>query len=148
VCAIYFEDSASELERHLASQFPLASRTRDDSGLAEAVSNVLDRLHENPVSRELKLDIRATAFQQRVWNALAQIPVGETRSYSEVARSINAPSSTRAVARACAKNNLAVVIPCHRVVGSAGSLTGYRWGVSRKAKLLQVEKSADVRQTG
>jgi AraC family transcriptional regulator of adaptative response/methylated-DNA-[protein]-cysteine methyltransferase len=142
VCAIFFEDSASELERYLANQFPLASRTRDDGGLTDAVANVLDRLRENPVCRELKLDIRATAVQQRVWDALAEIPVGQTRTYSDVARSINAASSVRAVGRACAMNNVAVVIPCHRVVGAKGSLTGYRWGVERKEKLLELEKRA------
>jgi AraC family transcriptional regulator of adaptative response/methylated-DNA-[protein]-cysteine methyltransferase len=140
VCAIYFEDSEAALERHLADDFPLATRTRDDASLGEAVANVLDRLHENPVSRELKLDIRATAFQQRVWDALEKIPVGETRTYSEIAQTINAPASVRAVGRACAMNRVAVVIPCHRVVGRSGSLTGYRWGTDRKEKLLRLEK--------
>ncbi len=87
---------------------------------------------EHPVTHDLPLDIRATAFQLRVWQALRKIPRGETRSYAEVAREIGQPSAVRAVARACASNPVAVLIPCHRVVGSDGALTGYRWGVERK----------------
>ena len=88
----------------------------------------------------LPLDVQATAFQQRVWQELRKIPYGETRSYGEVARSIGRPTAVRAVARAIATNPVAIVVPCHRAIGSDGSLTGYRWGVSRKRKLLDGEK--------
>jgi AraC family transcriptional regulator of adaptative response/methylated-DNA-[protein]-cysteine methyltransferase len=87
----------------------------------------------------LQVDLRGTAFQLRVWQALRQIPRGETRSYSQLARQMGMPNATRAVARACATNRVAIVVPCHRVVGASGSLTGYRWGVERKRQLLEAE---------
>jgi AraC family transcriptional regulator of adaptative response/methylated-DNA-[protein]-cysteine methyltransferase len=87
------------------------------------------------------LDLRGTVFQLRVWQALRQIPRGETRSYSQLARDLGEPNATRAVARACATNRVALVVPCHRVVGASGSLTGYRWGVERKKQLLEAERS-------
>jgi AraC family transcriptional regulator of adaptative response/methylated-DNA-[protein]-cysteine methyltransferase len=95
---------------------------------------------EHPLAATFPLDVRATAFQQRVWKALQQIPRGETRSYSQVAQELGSPKSVRAVAGACAANPVAVIVPCHRVVGKNGSLTGYRWGVERKQKLLTAEK--------
>jgi AraC family transcriptional regulator of adaptative response/methylated-DNA-[protein]-cysteine methyltransferase len=101
---------------------------------------VLSRLSEHPAALDLPLDLRATAFQMRVWQALQCIPRGETRTYGEVACAIGQPTAVRAVARACATNPVAVVIPCHRVIGSNGKLTGYRWGVERKQKLLALEK--------
>jgi AraC family transcriptional regulator of adaptative response/methylated-DNA-[protein]-cysteine methyltransferase len=88
----------------------------------------------------MRLDLRGTVFQLRVWQALRQIPRGQTRSYSQLARELGEPKSTRAVARACALNRVAVVVPCHRVVGASGALTGYRWGVERKQALLASEK--------
>jgi AraC family transcriptional regulator of adaptative response/methylated-DNA-[protein]-cysteine methyltransferase len=87
-----------------------------------------------------RLDLRGTVFQLRVWNALRQIPRGETRTYSQLAREMGIPKSTRAVARACAVNRVAIVVPCHRVVGASGSLTGYRWGVDRKQQILEAER--------
>jgi AraC family transcriptional regulator of adaptative response/methylated-DNA-[protein]-cysteine methyltransferase len=89
----------------------------------------------------LQIDLRGTAFQLKVWQALRQIPHGETRSYSQLARELGDPKATRAVARACATNRVAIVVPCHRVVGANGSLTGYRWGVERKRMLLEAENS-------
>ncbi|HZU10881.1 MAG TPA: methylated-DNA--[protein]-cysteine S-methyltransferase, partial [Pseudacidobacterium sp.] len=91
---------------------------------------------------ELPLDVRATAFQRRVWEALRRIPRGQTRTYSQIAKEIGQPTAVRAVARACATNPVAVVVPCHRVIGSDGTLTGYRWGLERKKKLLELEQTA------
>jgi AraC family transcriptional regulator of adaptative response/methylated-DNA-[protein]-cysteine methyltransferase len=108
--------------------------------LAEHMAAVLAAMTEHPAAGDLPLDLRATAFQARVWQALRQIPRGQTRSYAEVARTIGQPSAVRAVARACATNPVAIAIPCHRVIGSDGSLTGYRWGAERKKKLLSMER--------
>jgi len=104
------------------------------------VSSILSALSAQKTLLDLPLDIRATAFQQKVWSALRQIPTGETRSYSEIASNLGEPSATRAVARACASNPVAVVIPCHRVVRESGDLAGYRWGVERKEELLRRER--------
>jgi AraC family transcriptional regulator, regulatory protein of adaptative response / methylated-DNA-[protein]-cysteine methyltransferase len=107
--------------------------------LAEAVAFVLSQLTEHPLAATFPLDVRATAFQQRVWKALQQIPRGETRSYSALARELGRPTAARAVAAACGANPVAMAIPCHRVIGQDGSLTGYRWGTERKRKLLAAE---------
>ena len=101
---------------------------------------ILAAMTEHPAAGDLPLDLRATAFQARVWQALREIPRGQTRSYAEVARAVGQPSAVRAVARACATNPVAIAVPCHRVIGSDGSLTGYRWGIERKKKLLAMEK--------
>ncbi len=140
LCAVGFGALESELEDDLRARFPRAELTRDDKALGEMVAEVLAHLGEHPVTRELPLDVRATAFQARVWKALQQIPRGETRSYAQVADAIGQPTAVRAVARACGSNPVAVVVPCHRVVGSDGSLTGYRWGIERKRKLLEAER--------
>ena len=103
------------------------------------VKQILAQMTEHPVALELPIDVRATAFQRRVWEALRQIPRGQTRTYSQIAQEIGQPTAVRAVARACATNPVAVVVPCHRVIGSDGTLTGYRWGVERKKKLLELE---------
>jgi AraC family transcriptional regulator of adaptative response/methylated-DNA-[protein]-cysteine methyltransferase len=142
VCAIAFGSLESELEDDLRTRFALAEITRDDAGVGTALRHVLSRLGEHPLAADLPLDIRATAFQKRVWTALQAIPRGETRSYAELAAEIGQPTAVRAVARACASNPVAVVIPCHRVIGSDGKLTGYRWGVERKKKLLEFERGA------
>jgi AraC family transcriptional regulator of adaptative response/methylated-DNA-[protein]-cysteine methyltransferase len=144
VCSIAFGDTAQALETQLRTQFAQATLTpdkdaQDKGSLNTAVANILSQLTEHPASLRLPLDVRATAFQQRVWQALQQIPRGQTRSYSEVARELGQPTAVRAVARACASNPVAVAVPCHRVVGSNGSLTGYRWGVERKRQLLALE---------
>jgi len=147
VCSIAFGDSAAELEDALRKNFCNATITRSpaNGALAEAIANILSQLSEHPAALTLPLDLRATAFQQRVWQALMQIPRGETRSYADIARALKAPRSVRAVARAIATNPIAIAIPCHRVIGKDGSLTGYRWGVQRKQQLLQLEKAEQKR---
>ncbi|MGC1872026.1 MAG: bifunctional DNA-binding transcriptional regulator/O6-methylguanine-DNA methyltransferase Ada [Acidobacteriaceae bacterium] len=142
LCAISFGLLESELEDDLASRFPLAELTRDHEGLGSVVRQVLSQLSEHPAALDLPLDVRATAFQKRVWTALQQIPRGETRTYSEIAKSLGQPTAARAVARACSQNPVAVVIPCHRVVGKSDHLTGYRWGVQRKQDLLALESNS------
>jgi AraC family transcriptional regulator, regulatory protein of adaptative response / methylated-DNA-[protein]-cysteine methyltransferase len=144
LCAVLFGSLESELEDELAARFPLSHRTRKEKELGPIVRQVLTQLSEHPVALELPFDVRATAFQRRVWEALRKIPRGETRSYGEIAREIGQPTAVRAVARACAQNPVAVVVPCHRVVGKNGALTGYRWGVERKEKLLALERKAEL----
>lgn len=141
VCSIAFGDSAYQVEMELRARFPHAEIevAEDDPLLNQGVRFVLAQLRSAPHELDLPLDLRATVFQQRVWKALREIPRGETRSYAEVAKSLGQPNATRAVARACATNPVAVVNPCHRVVGSNGKLTGYRWGVERKRHLLAIE---------
>jgi AraC family transcriptional regulator of adaptative response/methylated-DNA-[protein]-cysteine methyltransferase len=138
VCSVMLGDEAGDLEQLLRQQFSAAQVVPD--ALAEHMAAVLAAMTEHPAAGDLPLDLRATAFQARVWQALRQIPRGQTRSYAEVARAIGQPSAVRAVARACATNPVAIAIPCHRVIGSDGSLTGYRWGTERKKKLLSMER--------
>jgi len=139
VSMVALGDDDRRLLRDLQAEYPAALLRRDDERLLPWVKKVLARI-EDPASRvELPLDLRATAFQRRVWEALRAIPSGETRSYAEVARSLGRPRAARAVARACATNPAAIVIPCHRVVGSDGRAGGYRWGRERKRALLQRE---------
>ncbi|MCU1224308.1 MAG: Ada repair protein and transcriptional regulator, AraC family [Edaphobacter sp.] len=143
ICSIAFGKGDAELVAGLRKQFNRAQllAARGNTGwLAEAVAFVTSQMTEHPLAATFPLDVRATAFQQRVWKALQQIPRGETRSYSQVAQELGSPKSVRAVAGACAANPVAVIVPCHRVVGKNGSLTGYRWGVERKQKLLTAEK--------
>ncbi len=142
ICAIQFADSDDELQRGLMREFPFAVRRRDDAALAEWKTSLARLIDGKKVPNSLPLDIRATAFQRRVWEHLQQIPRGETRSYSAVARKMGMPKATRAVARACATNPVAVAIPCHRVVREDGGLGGYRWGIGRKEQLLAMEKQA------
>jgi AraC family transcriptional regulator of adaptative response/methylated-DNA-[protein]-cysteine methyltransferase len=142
ICAIQFADSDAELQQGLMREFPFAVRKRDDEAMAQwklSLGRLIEGEETNP---SLPLDIRATAFQRKVWEHLQRIPRGETRSYSEVARKIGMPKATRAVARACATNPVAVAIPCHRVVRQGGELGGYRWGIERKEQLLAMEKEA------
>ena len=140
ICAIQFADSEEELVEGLKREFPFANRRRDDDGLRRWKEGLLQRLRGQKLNSSLPLDIQATAFQRRVWEYLQSIPYGATRSYSEVAKGIGEPRATRAVARACASNRLAVAIPCHRVVREDGGLGGYRWGVERKQALLELER--------
>ncbi|MHB1795272.1 MAG: bifunctional DNA-binding transcriptional regulator/O6-methylguanine-DNA methyltransferase Ada [Acidobacteriaceae bacterium] len=140
LCAISFGLLESELEDDLAARFPLSDLRRDQEGLGSVVRQVLSQMSEHPAALDLPLDVRATTFQKRVWAALQQIPRGETRSYGEIAHSLGQSTAARAVARACSQNPVAVVVPCHRVVGKSGQLTGYRWGLERKQKLLGMER--------
>lgn len=141
VCAIFLGDDPDALARDLQDRFPHAELIGGDAEFERLVAQVVGFLETPSLAPDLPLDIRGTAFQQRVWNALRQIPAGSTASYSEIAERIGQPNSVRAVARACGANTLAVAIPCHRVVRADGSLSGYRWGVERKHKLLRREQS-------
>ena len=141
ICAIQFADSDQQLQQGLMREFPFAVRRRDDAALAEWKTNVARLIGGQDAHPSLPLDIRATAFQRRVWEALQRIPRGETRSYSAMAKKIGMPKATRAVARACATNPVAIAIPCHRVVREDGELGGYRWGLERKEQLLAMEKA-------
>jgi AraC family transcriptional regulator, regulatory protein of adaptative response / methylated-DNA-[protein]-cysteine methyltransferase len=140
VCTVMLGDEPGALELLLRRQFPSAEIFPDATGMAEQVSSILGAMTDHPAAGDLPLDLRATAFQARVWQALRQIPRGETRSYADVARAIGQPKAVRAVARACASNPAAIAVPCHRVIGSDGGLTGYRWGIDRKKTLLELEK--------
>jgi len=141
VCSVMLGDQAAELERLLRQQFRSANVEPDATGLQQHTAAILAAMTDHPAAGELPLDVRATAFQARVWRALRRIPRGETRSYAELAKAIGQPTAVRAVARACATNPVAIAVPCHRVIGSDGSLTGYRWGVDRKKKLLALERN-------
>jgi AraC family transcriptional regulator of adaptative response/methylated-DNA-[protein]-cysteine methyltransferase len=140
VCAIQFARSDGELIEGLKREFPFAVRKPDQGGLQGWVETLLSTMTGHELNATLPLDIRATAFQRRVWTYLQSIPFGATRSYSQVAKAIGQPSASRAVARACATNPVAVAIPCHRVVREDGSISGYRWGVERKKALLEMEQ--------
>src|SRR3984885_9229278 len=140
VCAIQFAASDGELIEGLRHEFPFAQRKPDQGGLQDWVETLLSTMTGHESNSALPLDIRATAFQRRVWTYLQSIPFGATRSYSQVAKAIGQPSASRAVARACAANPVAVVIPCHRVVREDGGVSGYRWGVGRKKVLLEMEQ--------
>jgi AraC family transcriptional regulator of adaptative response/methylated-DNA-[protein]-cysteine methyltransferase len=159
LCSVRFGESDAALARDLRHEFSAAAITRNDRAL-EAVAQQVERLLEpgSPAralrtgvvaarvngavnAAQIPLDIQGTAFQQLVWKALRQIPRGKTRSYSDIAKTIGKPKAVRAVAGACASNPVAVVVPCHRVVGKNGSLAGYRWGVKRKAALLESEQA-------
>ena len=139
LCFVSLADSDRALERALGAEFPKAEPTRADQGMGRIVRDVLARLSGRAPHAELPLDIQATAFQRAVWQALQRIPAGQTVSYAELAKRIGRPKAVRAVASACASNNVAIVIPCHRVVRSDGGLGGYRWGVKRKQELLRAE---------
>jgi len=139
VCAILLGDDPAVLVRDLQDTFPRANLIGGDGEFEQLVAEVVGFVEAPAVGLDLPLDIRGTAFQQRVWQALREIPAGETVSYSEIARRIGSPKSVRAVAGACAANTLAVAIPCHRVVKQDGMLSGYRWGVERKRALLEKE---------
>jgi AraC family transcriptional regulator of adaptative response/methylated-DNA-[protein]-cysteine methyltransferase len=142
VCSVAMSGSAAELERVLAAEYPAATIEPEAGPLHEWTEQVLEHLSGRLPRIDLPLDVRATAFQWQVWTALASIPRGETRSYAQVAAAIGRPAAARAVARACASNPVALAIPCHRVVPSAGGIGGYRWGSKRKAALLQNEKDS------
>jgi AraC family transcriptional regulator of adaptative response/methylated-DNA-[protein]-cysteine methyltransferase len=140
VCAVVMGPSDGELKRSLSREYPKAVIVRRAGGLAAWTGRILAHLAGRRPRLDLPLDIQATAFQWQVWQALAAIPYGATRTYSEIAGAIGRPSAARAVARACASNPVAVAIPCHRVVPAAGGPGGYRWGTSRKRALLRRER--------
>ncbi len=142
VCAILLGDDPALLARDLQDRFPRATLIGADPEFERMVARVIGFVEAPGLGLDLPLDVRGTAFQQRVWQALREIPAGATASYSEIAGRIGAPKSVRAVASACAANPLAIAIPCHRVVRNDGGLSGYRWGVERKRELLQREAGA------
>jgi AraC family transcriptional regulator of adaptative response/methylated-DNA-[protein]-cysteine methyltransferase len=139
VCAILIGDDPDALARDLQDRFPRAELIGGDPGFEQLVAKVVGLVEAPGLGLDLPLDVRGTAFQQRVWQALRDIPAGRTVSYADLARRIGAPKSVRAVAQACGANALAVAIPCHRVVRNDGALAGYRWGVERKRALLERE---------
>ena len=139
VCAISLGDDPDALLRELQDRFPRAELVGGDAGFERVVAQVVGLVEQPGVGHDLPLDVRGTAFQQRVWQALRRIPPGQTASYADIAARIGSPKAVRAVAQACAANTLAVAIPCHRVVRSDGALSGYRWGVARKRALLERE---------
>lgn len=141
VCAISIGDDPDALIRDLQDRFPNAELIGADASFEALVAKVVGFVEAPKLGLDLPLDVRGTAFQQRVWRALREIPVGETVSYADLAKRIGAPRSARAVARACATNPIAVAIPCHRVVRQNGDLSGYRWGIERKRALLDKEKA-------
>lgn len=144
LCSVILGEKDDELVAELREQFP-AAEVVADGGLAGMLNQVLSQFTDHPAALDLPLDLRATAFQMRVWEALRRIPRGETTTYAQLAQSLGQPKAVRAVARACATNPVAVVVPCHRVIGSNGKLTGYRWGIQRKQKLLELEGSSAKR---
>jgi AraC family transcriptional regulator of adaptative response/methylated-DNA-[protein]-cysteine methyltransferase len=139
VCAILLGDDPDALAREFQDRFPNADLIGGDAGFEELVAKVVGFVEAPGIGLDLPLDMRGTAFQQRVWQALREVPAGRTISYAEVARRIGEPRAVRAVAQACGANEIAVAIPCHRVVRNDGALSGYRWGVDRKRALLARE---------
>src|SRR3990167_4978952 len=137
ICALLFGDDPAALLDELQQRFAAAELQEDDAGQGDSLRQVLAQISEPQRAAQLPLDIRGTAFQQQVWRALQQIPIGQTRNYAELAAQLG--SHPRAVARACASNPLGLLVPCHRVIASNGGLSGYRWGLERKAALLKSE---------
>ncbi|KAB0547835.1 bifunctional DNA-binding transcriptional regulator/O6-methylguanine-DNA methyltransferase Ada [Pseudomonas argentinensis] len=137
LCALLFGDSAAAVEAELRQRFPAATLQADEGQLQASLNAVLQQIDEPARAARLPLDLRGTAFQQRVWQALRAIPVGQTRTYGQLAASLG--SHPRAIARACASNPVGLLVPCHRVTAADGSLGGYRWGTARKAALLKTE---------
>jgi AraC family transcriptional regulator of adaptative response/methylated-DNA-[protein]-cysteine methyltransferase len=142
ICAILLGDDPDALARQLQDEFPKAELIGGDAGFERLVAQVVGFVEAPELGLALPLDVRGTAFQQRVWQALRELSSGTTASYADIARRIGAPRAVRAVARACAANRLAVAIPCHRVVRNDGAVSGYRWGVARKRALLAAEARA------
>jgi len=140
VCAISLGDDPDALVRELQDRFAKAELVGGDKSFEEMVARVVGFVEAPGVGWDLPLDVRGTAFQQRVWQALRRIPAGQTTSYSDIAKRIGSPRAVRAVAQACAANAIAVAIPCHRVIKTDGGISGYRWGVERKSALLQRER--------
>ncbi len=142
VCAVFLGDDDATLAAELSRRFPRAELA-PDTNLAPQVAAVLDALKEHPSAQSLPLDLRGTAFQARVWAALQAIPRGATCTYAQLAEAIGSPQAVRAVGTACGQNPASIIVPCHRVVGSDGKLTGYRWGIDRKRALLAIERGTN-----
>ena len=142
ICAITLGDDPDRLVRSLQDRFPNANLIGGDREFERLVAQVVGFVEAPGIGLDLPLDVRGTAFQQRVWQALREIPAGETVSYAAIARRIGEPKAVRAVAQACGANQIAVAIPCHRVVKNDGAPSGYRWGVERKRALLEKEAKA------
>jgi len=142
ICAILLGDDPVALVRDLQGHFPIAELTDDDPDFEHLMAKVVGFIEAPSLGFDLPLDVRGTAFQQRVWQALRAIPAGGTASYAEIAERIGAPKEAYAVGQACASNVIAVAIPCHRAVRKNGALAGYRWGVARKRALLEREARA------
>ena len=145
ICSVSLGETDAELRKELEAEFFAAEIVRDDGALAGPAKAIVAGLAGERTILTLPLDVRASAFQIRVWSELRKIPYGETRSYKQVAENIGSPRAVRAVARACATNPVAIVTPCHRVVGSDGRLSGYRWGIDRKEKILKKEHDNSVK---
>ena len=139
VCAILLGDDPGALVRELQDSFPKAQVSDSDEDFKHVVAKVVDFVEAPSLGLDLPLDVRGTAFQQHVWQALRAVPAGSMACYAQIAERIGAPQAVRAVAQACASNMIAVAIPCHRVVRNDGTLSGYRWGVARKRALLDRE---------
>jgi AraC family transcriptional regulator, regulatory protein of adaptative response / methylated-DNA-[protein]-cysteine methyltransferase len=142
VSAVYLGDSDAKLIEELREEYPKAEITAVGDSFERWAKEIVQRVQGNPPRLELPLDLRATAFQRRVWQELQRIPRGSTRTYAQVARALGKPKSVRAVARACATNPVSIVVPCHRVIREDGGLAGYRWGLARKEQLLAQERAA------
>ncbi len=143
ICAVSFGDDAAELKDELKKEFPAAAIENDDEILKDFATAILQNLEGEQNLLDLPLDVRATAFQMRVWAELRKIPYGETRSYGQIAETLGNARAVRAVARACATNPVALITPCHRVIAADGKLSGYRWGINRKKMLLDKEQSTE-----
>lgn len=142
VSAVYLGDSEKTLAGELRREYPLAEAGPANQSFSRWVREIVHRVAGEPARLDLPLDVKATAFQRRVWQELQSIPFGTTRTYSQIARALGKPKAVRAVARACATNPVSIVVPCHRVIREDGSLAGYRWGLTRKEKLIAQERAA------
>ena len=143
ICAIKLGDNSEELVKILADQFNQATIIRDDKSHQDWIEQILNFIAGKESNLDLPIDIHGTAFQQQVWQALRNIPPGETRTYQEIAEDLGKPKATRAIGNACGANPIPLIIPCHRVVCSDGSLGGYHWGIGRKQKLIEREAKKD-----
>jgi AraC family transcriptional regulator of adaptative response/methylated-DNA-[protein]-cysteine methyltransferase len=144
VCAVCMANSDGAVERALSEQYPNAILQRNDESMSEWVIQIIKYLSGEELNLNLPLDIQATTFQSKVWDKIKSIPYGATASYSKIALAVGKPKAARAVARACATNPVAIIVPCHRVVGQDGKLHGYRWGKERKHRLLRLEQTRDA----
>lgn len=144
ICAIALDDQQGVLLAFLAEKFPASQLQTDSVGLAEPLSQIIAKIEQPNTEVSLPLDMQGTDFQLKVWQALCEIPCGSTVSYLALAALIGLPRAVRAVAGACAANKLAVLVPCHRIIKNDGGLSGYRWGITRKAELLRREQAGSV----